>query len=80
VFDIAQAVFVAKMAIEQLGPRLPVLIAEAGPVGSVALLAHFMHANKYVKGVEQVTIAIAVYNYLTASHPAGPVVPGSFHA
>lgn len=59
-----------------IGSKLPVLLEAAGPEGSMALAAHFLDADKYVSGIEDVALIKAIDKYLSTTQLLGPKKPG----
>ncbi len=51
-------------AANAIGSKLPVLVDAAGTEGSLALAAHFMDADKYVSGIEDVAFIKALEKFL----------------
>lgn len=54
-------------AANAIGNKLPVLVDAAGPEGSLALAAHFLDADKYVSGIEDVSFILALEKYLKST-------------
>lgn len=71
VMDWGWAILALDFATTAIGDKLPVLFADAGQEGSMAIAAHFLDADKYVKGIEDVAIILAVKKYLSTTNMFG---------
>lgn len=56
--------------------KLPILLKDAGEEGSLALAAHFFDADKYVPGIEDVSLILALERYLVSTAMLQPKKEG----
>jgi len=75
VMDIGWALLALEFAAGAIGDKLPILIDDAGLEGSMALALHFFEGDKYVKGIEEVSMVLALKRYLDTSKPFAPKAP-----
>jgi len=74
VIDWGWALLALDFAAGAIGDKLPILVDAAGKEGTLAAAAVMFDADKYVKGVEDVAIILALKKYLETTglgKPAG---------
>lgn len=76
VMDWGWALLALDFAMGAVGDKLPLIVDDAGKEGSLAVLAYFMDADKYVKGVEDVAIILAIRKYLENTMTKKLTAPG----
>ncbi len=80
VMDWGWALLALDFAAGAIGDKLPILVDAAGKEGSLAVAAVFLDADKYVKGVEDVAIILALKKYMehTMAKPGAKPGEGGF--
>ncbi len=75
--DLAIAAAAAMWAVGSF--EIPIFVKDAGEMGTLAIAAHFMKANKHLKGIQQATLILAVAQYIgtTQMFSGAKAVPGS---